>query len=101
MQSKTDEEAAVVAGESTGLLADFSHPTYRAGENPQRLANQAQQFGLDRARASRQRRSNMWNEVFHDHTFSAAMMHSVGSLAGLASGLDLDYRRSSPILFAG
>ncbi|KAL3903852.1 MAG: hypothetical protein SGILL_010288, partial [Bacillariaceae sp.] len=67
------------------LLLSSSHPTYRVGENPQRLADQAQQFGLDRARPSRQTtpgNASILHELLHDHTFSAAMMHSVGSLAG-------------------
>jgi proton-coupled amino acid transporter len=76
-----DEETAPT--ETTGLLN--SHPTYRAGENPQRLADQALALGLDRARPSRQATAgsaSILQELFHDHTFSAAMMHSVGSLAG-------------------
>lgn len=78
-----------------------SNATYRAGEETSRLRQQAREFGLAQARASRQKRrrlsdgggsaviskllprrggDNVISTLWSDHTFSAAMMHSVGTL---------------------
>lgn len=77
--------------ETTPLIVSSTSPsnTYRPGEGIQRLQEQARQFGLSRPRGSRQvgrvRRldgdgGNALAGFFSDHTFSSAVMHSVGSL---------------------
>ena len=107
---------APTSSSQTAAVATTNSATYRAGENTRRLRQQAKEFGLAQARASRQQQtrrrqrnlSNGGNVVvegtsllqpdhdvgpssssssvlfsaglWQDHTFSAAMMHSVGTL---------------------